>query len=691
MKPWLALCLVCAVLPAQAAVMNDPSVGAVVDPIGSEEMDVIASGATAQASLEALADLRVLQDWSGSSGGSDIIAFSDPARPDIRIQTSFAGIFSDSRASAANLQTSGGGGNFAWSGSNGQTITIEFGDWDGSSFTPGAGVRAAGLTFVNFGAAYATASGQTVTYYDAADAVLSSQRFDGGADSSGGAEAYSGHLEVDYTIAKIVIAITRASGTSDIAIDDLAFTDAAPQPGSLQFSSASFAAPYDSGSVVVSVIRVGGSAGTVSIDYTTEDDTARAGSDYSARSGTLTWTQGQDASQSITIPLLNEPTSSGTAFRLRLSNPTGGAGLGGMASTTVNITEPVGEGFGSALAAYLNFDAAGAVADASVHRLGAETEGTGTSSSAMHGSARAFDGSGDRITLDPWTDVGALPDREAVSIALWFKADSTSGERVLFDDAAKHDALGARIANGNLEVTCLRHGKKVTVSSGFTATGTWQHLAVVKNGDSLDVYLNGNVLASVADLDAASASATDAGVGGSFLGTIDEFRVYRRALSAAEVTALQIAPTLTAGAVWRGHYFGQTSNTGDAADVADADRDGVANLLERAFATNPTDPASRAASSLSLSSIDGSSYLTLAYRRRAGGTGTTGVDYTMDGLRYSVEASAELDATWSNPPLQLVGAPVPIDRVSELVTLRALVPIGPEVPQFLRLKIAAGP
>jgi hypothetical protein len=66
------------------------------------------------------------------------------------------------------------------------------------------------------------------------------------------------------------------------------------------------------------------------------------------------------------------------------------------------------EGFGSELAAYLNFDAAGAVADASVHRLGAETEGTGTSSSGLHGSARAFDGSGDRITLDQWTGVGTL-------------------------------------------------------------------------------------------------------------------------------------------------------------------------------------------------------------------------------------------------------------------------------------------
>jgi len=45
---------------------------------------------------------------------------------------------------------------------------------------------------------------------------------------------------------------------------------------------------------------------------------------------------------------------------------------------------------------------------------------------------------------------------------------------------------------------------------------------------------------------------------------------------------------LNAADAWRQLYFGTTANTGDAADDADFDGDGVINVLERAHGGNPT-------------------------------------------------------------------------------------------------------
>jgi hypothetical protein len=48
----------------------------------------------------------------------------------------------------------------------------------------------------------------------------------------------------------------------------------------------------------------------------------------------------------------------------------------------------------------------------------------------------------------------------------------------------------------------------------------------------------------------------------------------------------------TAAESWRKQYFQTAANSGAAADDADPDQDGLANLLERALGTNPTDAKS---------------------------------------------------------------------------------------------------
>jgi hypothetical protein len=210
-----------------AAVIT-PTLGTAVDPSGSEEVDHLASGSATLAAFNAQTGLGVVQDWTGATGSSDIINLADV---DIRITTSFSSILTDGRDTATNLQTSSGGQNFAWSGTNGQTITIDFGTWNGTAFTADRAVQSAGLAFINFGGAYDTASDQTITYRDSGASALSTQVFVGGltdAQSSGGTEYFSGFISGSQNISSIQIAITRSSGSSDIAIDDLAF--AIPEP-----------------------------------------------------------------------------------------------------------------------------------------------------------------------------------------------------------------------------------------------------------------------------------------------------------------------------------------------------------------------------------------------------------------------------------------------------------------------------
>ncbi|MBM3882429.1 MAG: hypothetical protein FJ387_22350 [Verrucomicrobia bacterium] len=89
--------------------------------------------------------------------------------------------------------------------------------------------------------------------------------------------------------------------------------------------------------LAVNVVRGNDDAlGPITVDYATSDMTAKAGTDYQAVSGTLTFAENETIKR-LSIPLLR-PRAAGSAknFRVTLRNPTGGATLG-TATTTVSI------------------------------------------------------------------------------------------------------------------------------------------------------------------------------------------------------------------------------------------------------------------------------------------------------------------------------------------------------------------
>jgi uncharacterized protein YkwD len=112
----------------------------------------------------------------------------------------------------------------------------------------------------------------------------------------------------------------------------------------LQFSSATYTASETGGRVTVTVTRTGGS-GTFTVRYATSDGSARAGTDYTATGGTLTFNPG-DTSKTFTITILNDGLADGNeTVNLTLSNATGGAKLGSPSTAVLTITDlPTGGG-----------------------------------------------------------------------------------------------------------------------------------------------------------------------------------------------------------------------------------------------------------------------------------------------------------------------------------------------------------
>ena len=75
---------------------------------------------------------------------------------------------------------------------------------------------------------------------------------------------------------------------------------------------------------------------TVTVDYATAGVTAEEGADYTATSGTLTFTPGEDA-QTIAVPTLEDETDEeNETFTLDLSNPDGATIQDGAATGTIN-------------------------------------------------------------------------------------------------------------------------------------------------------------------------------------------------------------------------------------------------------------------------------------------------------------------------------------------------------------------
>jgi CSLREA domain-containing protein len=115
-----------------------------------------------------------------------------------------------------------------------------------------------------------------------------------------------------------------------------------PSPGTLSFSDSVYVAGEAAGTRLITVNRTNGSYGTIQVNYATSDQTATAGQDYNAASGTLVFNDGE-ISKSFNVSINDDAIDeTDETLKLTLSFPTNGSHLVNPATAILTIQDNVG-------------------------------------------------------------------------------------------------------------------------------------------------------------------------------------------------------------------------------------------------------------------------------------------------------------------------------------------------------------
>ncbi|HET6881662.1 MAG TPA: MBG domain-containing protein [Pirellulales bacterium] len=170
-----------------------------------------------------------------------------------------------------------------------------------------------------------------------------------------------GAADPDYTI-------TDVAGTLTVV--------PASQPGSIQFSAATFNADETDASATITLMRTGGSTGAVSVTVGVNGGSAIAGTDYNFTSQTVSWADGDTADKNVTIPLIDDNATgeSNETLNVALSNAAGGATIGTPNTATLTIAED-NDVVSGQTATYLNGQPGDGTVATLIHNLYRETLG----------------------------------------------------------------------------------------------------------------------------------------------------------------------------------------------------------------------------------------------------------------------------------------------------------------------------
>ena len=168
-------------------------------------------------------------------------------------------------------------------------------------------------------------------------------RRDGGTDSPITGATASTYTPVAADVGKTVkvtVGFTDDAGTGEDQTSNAFPSSGTITAGTLpelSFASTNITVNENAGTATLTVELDPASTGTVTVDYATSDETAEAGEDYTAASGTLTFAA-SETSKTITVPILNDTDYDPTErFRVTLSNASG-ATLPTSPWAQVNIT-----------------------------------------------------------------------------------------------------------------------------------------------------------------------------------------------------------------------------------------------------------------------------------------------------------------------------------------------------------------
>ena len=108
------------------------------------------------------------------------------------------------------------------------------------------------------------------------------------------------------------------------------------------------------------------------------------------------------------------------------------------------------------------------------------------------GSAASFSGGDGRISI---TGASSLDFVKAASIEFWVKLSGMTTGAIVSRVGPSGDGVKVRTSQGNVQVSFVRagSGSAIVTSDPNVLTTGWTHVAVVNDGSSLKLYLNGKL------------------------------------------------------------------------------------------------------------------------------------------------------------------------------------------------------
>jgi hypothetical protein len=158
-------------------------------------------------------------------------------------------------------------------------------------------------------------------------------------------------------------------------------------------------------------------------------------------------------------------------------------------------------------------------------------------------SAYGFDGTDDYVRIADSQSLNLTGD---LTISAWIR--TTTLYSIIFSnmlETSPHSGYSLRLtSSGALDFSS---GDKILIGQTSVNTGTWKHVAVTLSGTTATSYINGALDIS-GTVGIPTSSSVDQTIGASYTpfyfwnGSLDDIRVYNRALSAPEVQQLFAAP-----------------------------------------------------------------------------------------------------------------------------------------------------
>jgi hypothetical protein len=221
----------------------------------------------------------------------------------------------------------------------------------------------------------------------------------------------------------------------------------------------------------------------------------------------------------------------------------GAGNLSAASSVTVTVSNAAPTGL---VAAYgFNEGAATTVGDSSGFGNGGTAANTTWNPAGRFGKALTFNGSSSMVTV---ADSSSLDLTNGMTLEAWVNPTTVADWQtvIMKENSPRNDFTYGLMSNtpyGGPGGWVNLGGARAAESPTRLAAGTWTHVAATYDGSNLRFYRNGALVTTLATTGSMVASTGALRIGGNsiwgewFAGSIDEVRIYNRALTAAQITA----------------------------------------------------------------------------------------------------------------------------------------------------------